>query len=201
MTACETNLLTKMMTHDAIPSRAYRSANGAEHARRIRMATNSDRAMGQDGSSVVAADQRSDVSDATGECVFDQQQPLCGGMRDRECFCARSAGWMGSKAPDVVEWPTGRRTGHLARHALDATSWATGGNAMTGIHSGWLGLLDRLFVCPDCEGRGKREHGIWPKIEFKVSEFAEIVDETAADYVPPRVEFRKCDTCRGTGRD
>lgn len=56
-----------------------------------------------------------------------------------------------------------------------------------------------LFVCGDCGGRGKREYAVWPKLELRVSEAAEPLNEASAAYVPPRVEFRDCDTCRGTG--
>lgn len=64
----------------------------------------------------------------------------------------------------------------------------------------WEWRLAELFRCPDCHGRGKRDHAIWPKIDFRVSDEPEIIDETAADYVAPRVEFRKCATCKGTGK-
>ena len=61
-------------------------------------------------------------------------------------------------------------------------------------------MLSPLFVCPDCNGQGKREHAIWPKIKFDIADAPKIVDELAADYQPPRVEVRQCEMCRGTGR-
>lgn len=63
-------------------------------------------------------------------------------------------------------------------------------------------LLDRwlapLFACPDCEGRGEREHAVWPAPKMIVTENGDV--EFDAGECQPHKEFKTCETCRGSGR-
>ena len=59
-------------------------------------------------------------------------------------------------------------------------------------------FLAPLFTCPDCHGKGEREHAVWPKVQLRVTENVEA--STDVEYESPRKEYKACETCRGTGR-
>lgn len=68
---------------------------------------------------------------------------------------------------------------------------------MSGITRAMLERIMRpLWECPDCRGKGQREHAAWPKPEMIVRTDSA---EATSNVESPRKEFKRCETCRGTG--